>query len=73
MERYEYMKIRYDEILQEIVNAHNLDAIAHNGYIYMEIRKGMPGLKQVGRIANERLVNHLDKYGYAPVRHTSSL
>jgi hypothetical protein len=39
----------------------------------MEIRKGMPGLKQAGCIANERLVKHLAPYGYSPVPFTPSL
>ena len=71
--RYEYMKIRFDQIPQEIVDAYNLKPLEHNGYIFMEIRKGMPGLKQAGRIANDRLVKHLAPYGYVPVRHTPSL
>ena len=33
----------------------------------------MPGLKQAARLANERLVNQLAPYGYAPVQHTPSL
>ena len=33
----------------------------------MNIVKGMPGLKQASRLANERLVHHLGLYGYAPV------
>jgi len=73
MERYEYMRIKYDEIPQNIVDAYNLKPLVHDGHIYMEIRKGMPGLKQAGRLANERLVNHLAKYGYAPVAQTPSL
>ena len=44
-----------------------------DGYLYMEIRKGMPGLKQAGRIANERLQQHLVKFGYAPVPRTPLL
>ena len=39
----------------------------------MKIVKGMPGLKQSARLANERLVHHLAPYGYAPVQHTPSL
>jgi hypothetical protein len=39
----------------------------------MEIRKGIPGLKQAGRIANDRLTKHLAQYGYAPVPRTPSL
>jgi hypothetical protein len=33
----------------------------------------MPGLKQAGRIANDRLTLHLAKYGYRPVPRTPSL
>ena len=39
----------------------------------MKIVKGMPGLKQAACLANERLVQHLALYGYAPVQHTPSL
>ena len=39
----------------------------------MKIVKGMPGLKQAARLANERLVHNLAPYGYAPVQHTLSL
>ena len=39
----------------------------------MEIRKGMPGLNQSGRIANERLNKHLQKHGYSPCPHTTAL
>ena len=52
MDEYEYMRIRYSEIPQEIKNAYNLHSIVHDGWIYLQIRKGMPGLKQAGKIAN---------------------
>ena len=39
----------------------------------MEICKGMPGLKQAGKLANERLKKHLHKYGYAPCARTPTL
>ena len=41
--------------------------------VYVEIRKSMPGLKQSGKIANDRLRAHLAKYGYAPVPRTPAL
>ena len=44
-----------------------------NSWVYMKIVKGMPGLKQAARLANERLVHHLAPYGYAQVQHTPSL
>ena len=33
----------------------------------------MPGLKQSGRIANDRLKAHLAKFGFAPVPRTPAL
>ena len=41
--------------------------------MYIEIQKGMPGLKQAVNIANTRLTTHLEKFGYKPVKHTPSL
>ena len=32
----------------------------------MEIQKGMYGLPQAGRIANDKLKLHLSKFGYGP-------
>ena len=44
-----------------------------DNWVYIKIVKGMPGLKQAARLANDRLVAHLQPYGYAPVAHTPSL
>ena len=33
----------------------------------------MPGLKKAGKIANDRLVQHLAKYGYRPCKYTPAL
>ena len=33
----------------------------------------MPGLKQAGKIAHDRLKTHLGNYGYQPCRHTPAL
>ena len=73
MARYEYMKMSLDMIPAEIIAQYNLQALASDGWVFMEIRKGMPGLKQSGRIANDRLQLHLAKFGYAPVARTPSL
>ena len=73
MDEYEYMRIRYAEVPPEIVQQYELDKIQHEGWVYIEIRKGMPGLKQAGKIANIRLTNHLERYGYKPCPFTPSL
>ena len=52
----------------------NFNNLVHtDGYIYIEIRKGMPGLKHAGRITNDRLVKHLAQYGYHPMLNTPAL
>jgi hypothetical protein len=74
MNRYEYMKLHISKIPAKIIKEYNLTSLATaDGWIYMEIRKGMPGLKQAGRIANDRLTLHLAKFGYSPVPRTPSL
>ena len=71
---FEYMKLPLSMSPQEIVKQYNLkDRVAADGYVYMEIRKGMPGLKQAGRLASDRLTKNLARNGYAPVPHTPSL
>ena len=60
----------YDEIIK-LYDLRSL--VCPNGWIYMEISKGMPGLKQAGRIANERLEIHLAQFGYAPSPRTPAL
>jgi hypothetical protein len=37
---------------EEIVQKYNLNALAVDGWVYIEIRKGMYGLKQAGLLAN---------------------
>jgi hypothetical protein len=73
MSRFEYMRLPLSIIPDEIVEAYNLKALAHDGWIYIEIRKGMYGLPQAGILANKLLQERLAKHGYRPVRHTHGL
>jgi hypothetical protein len=41
--------------------------------VYIEIRKGMYGLKQAGLLINQLLQTRLAPFGYYPVRHTPGL
>ena len=71
---YEYMKLTLSIFPQEIVEQYNLKyRVAAVGYVYMEIRKGMPGLKKSGRLASDQLTKNLARNGYALVPHTPSL
>ena len=70
---YEYMRFKFDQIPPEIVKQYHLNNIIHNGWIYVEIRKGMYGLPQSGIVANKDLQKHLKPFGYEPVTHTPGL
>jgi hypothetical protein len=73
MSRYEYMRIPLDVIPEDIIEQYGLRELAHNGYVYAEIRKGMYGLPQAGRIANDALVPYLERNGYMQSKHTHGL
>ena len=67
------MKTSLAILPEEIISQYNLLQLASNGWVYLEICKGMPGLKQAGRIADDRLKIHLSKFGYYSVAQTTSL
>ena len=69
----EYMKMKLKIIPQEIIDQYQLQDLEEDGWVYMNIVKGMPGLKQAACLANEILVHHLAPYGYSPVHNTPSL
>ena len=53
------MCIPYHLIQDTIKRECNLDTIIHDNNVYAEIYKGMYGLPQVGKIANDQLIKHL--------------
>jgi hypothetical protein len=73
LERYEYVRIPISMVPDEIMDEYNLHALVHNGYLYVEVRKGMNGLPQAGLLANVLLAKRLAKHGYSPVPHTHGL
>ena len=40
------------------------------GFVYVEIMGAMYGLKQVGKITNENLIEYIKEFGYYPYRKT---
>ena len=64
MKRKEYMRIKLTDIPDEIVNEYKLHKIATDGWIFVEIGRGMYGLPQSGIIAQEQLAKRLEKHGY---------
>jgi hypothetical protein len=67
------MKMLLSRSPEEIVHKYNLNTLAVDGWVYIEIRKGMYGLKQAGLIANQLLQPRLAPFGYYPARHTPGL
>ena len=68
------MRMPLSIIPQEIIDQYQLANIATpDGWVYLEIRKGMYGLKQAGILANQRLTRHLATYGYSPTPRTPGL
>jgi hypothetical protein len=71
--RFEYMKNTLSRFPEEIVQKYNLNALAVDGWVYIEIRKGMYSLKQDVFLANQLLQTRLALFGYYPSRHTPGL
>ena len=56
---------------QDIVHQYNLNhLVVAYGYIYMDIRNIIKGLKQAGRLASNHLTKNLTINGYILVPHT---
>jgi hypothetical protein len=51
--RFEHMVINLASLPQETIEKYDLDELAQDGKVYIEIQKGMYGLPQVGILANE--------------------
>jgi hypothetical protein len=72
---YQYMRVHRHYVPQEIINEYNLtdQHFSFKGFVYLEIRKGMYGLKEAAILAYDQLKAHLAPYGYFPVAQTPGL
>ena len=68
-----HLHCRY--ITQEILNGYNItdNCFDSKDYIYLEIRKGMYGLKEAAILAYKKLRKYLSHSGYVPMKHTPGL
>ena len=65
MDRYEYMRMKLDMFPEDVIEDYNLrDRVEPNGYVYIEVRKGMYGFPQAGLLAQKLLKKRLVKHGY---------
>jgi hypothetical protein len=67
------MLMLLSRIPEEIIKKYNLQALAVDGWVCIEIRKVMYGLKQAGLLANKFLQKSLAPFAYYQARHTPGL
>jgi hypothetical protein len=70
---YACMRTPVSVIPAAIMLEYDLAKLVHNKHVCVEIRKGMCGLPQAGRLANNRLIKFLAPHGYKPVPITPGL
>jgi hypothetical protein len=73
LSRFEYTKMLLSRFPEEIIQKYNLSALDVEGWVYIEIRKGMHGLKQAGLLAKQLLQTRLAPFEYYPACHTPAL
>ena len=66
-----YVRIPIDDVPTSIMKHYH--PVVKNGFVYVVVMKGMYGLKQAGKLANDLLQHNLGAYGYAPVPLTPGL
>jgi hypothetical protein len=64
MECPEFVQRKMSDMPDNIIKLYNLSDIAHDGYVYVSIQKGMYRLPQAGIIAHELLEQQLQANGY---------
>jgi hypothetical protein len=67
------MKIPIALLHDDIIEHYQLQEKVLEGYVYMEIHKGMYGLQQAGILANKLLKERLAHHGYFEQRHIPGL
>jgi hypothetical protein len=73
LEYFEYMKMPLALFPTWIVEQYNLNELALNGYVHLEMRRAVWGLPQAGILANKRLRRKLAPFGYYECVNTPGL
>jgi hypothetical protein len=65
LKRPEYAKIKLSDIPEEVTTEYNLNQYAtQDGWIYIEVKRGMYGLPQAGSLGHDLLTQRLNDEGY---------
>ena len=59
----EYFQVKLADIPQDFIDKYNLTKHARDGWVYFDIRKGVYGLPQYGKLANDLLRMILERHG----------
>ena len=69
--RYEYLQLKLTNLPEDVIEHYDLkDKSTSDGYVYVEIRKGMYRLPQARLLAQELLKKRLMKHGYTQSKVT---
>ena len=68
---FAYMRIPINVIPSEILEKYQ--HLIYKDHLYLEVSKGIYGLPQAGKLANDQLIRHLAPYGYSPCSITPGL
>jgi hypothetical protein len=69
----EYVRIPVRVLSKRILDLYKLHDKIHNGHVYCKVKKGMYGLPQAGKLANDDLLQYLAPHGFVPCDHTAGL
>ena len=72
MKYFQYMRIHKKLIPQEVLDKYDIIFDNHN-FTYVEICRGIYGLKEAGVISFDQLVRKLKRFGYEPMPQTTGL
>ena len=72
MKYFQYMRIHKKFIPQEVLDEYKI-IFDDRGFTYVEICRGVYGLKEAGVIAFDQLVRKLKRFGYETMPQTSGL
>ena len=69
----EYIRFQADLVPHDIWEQYDLQRFCDNGALYARVDKGMYGLPQAGRVANDHLLPRLQEAGYTATGQTPGL
>ena len=73
MERFEYTRMKLEMIPDNIIQQYNLTQMEENGWVYIDVQKGMYGLPRVGISGNTQATKYLINNEYELIPLTPGL